>query len=123
MVYLHASVAVNEVDGNFLRSLIDQNERLMPGPLFCLVFFLSTRRVRIKINWLLLSISLPCKRIFLRHIRKRKGVVKSLSDNKLDFDFNNEVLVDSVDPLSFASSWPSLLERLELLSQAVMLIG
>lgn len=67
MVYLHASVAVNEVDGNFLRSLIDQNERLMPGPLFCLVFFLSTRRVRIKINWLLLSISLPCKRIFLRH--------------------------------------------------------
>ena len=52
--------------------------------------------------------------------KKQKRVVKSLSDNKLDFDFNDEVLVESIDPLSFSSSWPSLLERLELLTQAVV---
>ena len=40
---------------------------------------------------------------------------------KLPFDFNDEVLVDTVDPLSFVSSWPGLLERLEVLSQPVIL--
>lgn len=36
--------------------------------------------------------------------QEEKKVVKSLSDNKLAFEFNGEVLVDAVDILSFLSS-------------------
>ena len=49
--------------------------------------------------------------------------MKALSDNLLSLNFSDEGLVDTVDYLSIISSWSGLLERLEVLSQEVVLIG
>ena len=48
---------------------------------------------------------------FLTPHKKQKWVVKSISNNLLSLDFNDEVLVDVVDPSSFTSSCPGLLDR------------
>ena len=115
-VYLHPSVVIHEVNEDFLRSLLTQ-ERTVDAWSSLLSRLPSLDKESKDQSKLVESIDqFSLRDNFLIPHMKQKKVVKSLSDNKVDFDFNDEVFADTADPSSFVSSWSSLLERLELLS-------
>lgn len=107
---------IHEVNEDFLRSLLTQ-ERTVDAWSSLLSRLPSLDKESKDQSKLVESIDqFSLRDNFLIPHMKQKKVVKSLSDNKVDFDFNDEVFADTADPSSFVSSWSSLLERLELLS-------